>query len=293
MRATSSAAHDPECAPGARRSLPSHTMLREQDIADATRAAELVVETHQFLAPRLRAGMTLGEIDRLVGETLARLGSRSAFLGYRTGRYPAFPSHACLSVNDVVVHGTAGMSLEPLKRGDVISIDIGVVYHGWIGDAAWTYIIEQGSDEAIRLCECGIEALRRGVEQLQPGYPLTRWARTVQQCVESEYGFHCVTGLGGHGYGRSLHTEPHVANAIPAYPGDWPDAQYRIKPPLLLAVEPIIAAGTSRMQQKPRQWPIRTADGSLSVHYEHDVLVTEQGPRVLTAGLEELPMIVG
>ena len=274
-------------------SLSSPTVLREDEIQLATRAAQLVVETHQILAPALRTGMTLAVIDRLVGETLERLGTKSAFLHYTSGRYPKFPSHACLSVNDVVVHGTAVMSLEPLKRGDVLSIDIGTIYHGWIGDAAWTYIFEEGTEESIRLCECGMEALRRGVEQLRPGFALLRWAECVQQCVETEYGFHCVTGLGGHGYGRELHTEPHVANAVPPFLGDWPDAPFRLTAGMLLAVEPIIAAGTSRMEQKPRQWPIRTADGSLSVHYEHDVYITEEGPRVLTAGLEELPMIVG
>lgn len=268
-------------------------MLSDTDLQHATRAAELVVQTHQRLAPALRVGLTLGEIDRVVGETLDQFGTRSAFLRYRTARYPAFPSHACLSVNDVIVHGTAGMSLEPLKRGDVLSIDIGVVHRGWIGDAAWTYILEEGSEEAVRLCRCGMEALRRGVEQLQPGAPLLRWAQTVQQCVEREFGFHCVTGLGGHGYGRVLHDAPHVANAVPPFPGDWPDAQFRLKPGQLLAVEPIIAVGTSRVNQKSRQWPIHTADGSLSVHYEHDVLITEDGPRVLTHGLEDLPMIVG
>ncbi len=246
--------------------------------------------------------MTLADIDRLVGETLQKLGTRSAFLHYQTGRYPPFPSHACLSVNDVIVHGTAGMRIEPLKRGDVLSLDIGTVYRGWRGDAAWTYIFEEGGEESIRLCECGQEALRRGVERLQPGEPLRHWAQTVQQCVQVEYGYHCVSGLGGHGYGRELHTTPHVANSIPPFAGDWPEADYRLTPGLLLAVEPIIAVGTSaQAQEAPKgrggrerpQWPIRTADGSLSVHYEHDVLITEDGPRVLTAGLEDLPMIVG
>lgn len=276
--------------------LPSPAMLRPDDIPHATRAAELVVETHHIVAPTLRAGITLAWIDRLVAQTLDRFGVSSAFLHYSTGRYPAFPSHACLSVNDVVVHGTAGMSTQPLKRGDVISIDIGVRYRGWNGDAAWTYIIEEPSAESRRLCECGIEALRRGVARLLPGAPLLDWARTVQQCVEVEYGYHCVERLGGHGLGCGrdhLHDPPHLANSVPAYLGDWPDAQFRLTPGLLLAVEPIIAVGTSKVIQKPRQWPIRTADGSLSVHYEHDVLITEQGPRVLTAGLEDLPMIVG
>jgi len=276
--------------------LPSPAVLREEDIPHAARAAELVVETHRIIGPALRAGMTLAQIDRLVAQTLDRFQVVSAFLHYSTSRYPAFPSYACLSVNDVVVHGTAGMSTTPLQRGDVISIDIGVRYKGWNGDAAWTYIIEEASEESRRLCECGIEALRRGVEQLQPGYPLLRWAQAVQQCVEKEYGYHCVERLGGHGLGCGrdhLHDPPHLANAVPPYPGDWPDSQFRLAPGMLLAVEPIIAVGTSKVIQRPRQWPIRTADGSLSVHYEHDVLITERGPRLLTAGLEDLPMIVG
>jgi methionyl aminopeptidase len=90
-----------------------------------------------------------------------------------------------------------------------------------------------------------------------------------------------------------LHDAPHVANSVPPFPDDWPDANFRLKPGMLLAVEPIIAVGTSSVLQKPRQWPIRTGDGSLSVHYEHDVLITEDAPTVLTTGLEDLPMMVG
>ena len=267
--------------------------MRPDELQHAARAAEMVVEIHREIAPWLRTGMTLGRIDQRVGELLAQRKVRSAFQGYQLAKYPRFPSHACLSVNDVIVHGMAGMSLDPLKRGDVLSIDIGVIYNGWMGDAAWTYVFEEADDVQRRLCECGVEALRRGVRELQPGARLENWARAVQRCVEGEYGFHCVAGLGGHQYGRRLHEPPHVANALPEYPGDWPDAGYVLEPGLLLAVEPIIAVGTSETTQKPRQWPIRTADGSLAVHYEHDVFITPDGPRVLTAGLEELPLIVG
>ncbi|MFG0329455.1 MAG: type I methionyl aminopeptidase [Phycisphaerales bacterium] len=268
-------------------------MIRTDERQPATEAAEKVVVVHQRLVEFLQAGQTLAQVDAFVADTLRDLGAKSAFLGYRTGRYPRFPSHACLSVNDVIVHGTAGMSVDPLEPGDVFSIDIGVIYRGWIGDAAWTYVIESADEERTRLCRCGIEALQRGVEELRPGQPLLDWARAVQTLVEDDYSFHCVEGLGGHGYGRKLHHSPYVSNRVPIFPSEWPDANVRLRPGMLLAVEPMVAIGTGQLKQTERQWPIRTADGSLSVHYEHDVLIDESGPIVLTRELESLPMIVG
>jgi len=271
-----------------------HMLTKTKDIELATTAAEKVVEIHRRLAAWLRAGLTLAQIDAFVAKSLADLDSKSAFFKYRTKDCPAFPSHACLSPNEVVVHGTAGMTTKPVETGEVLSIDIGVKYRGWIGDAAWTYIIgEPRDDESVRLCECGIESLKRGVEQLRPGRMLIEWARAVQTCVEDEYGYHLMQGLGGHGYGRTLHAPPYVSNTVPNNAREWPEATMIIQPGLLVAVEPMVAVGTGHSKQKSRQWPIRTADGSLSVHYEHDVLVTESGPQVLTKGLEELPMIVG
>lgn len=264
-----------------------------EDIAGAQAAADLVVEIHRRLVDFLKVGQTLAQIDGFVGEALRDLGTKSAFLNYQTARYPRYPSFACLSPNDVVVHGTAGMTLEPLKRGDLISIDIGVIHQGWIGDAAWTYVFEEATDEVTRLCECGIEALRRGIPELRPGAPLKNWAAAVQQWVEKECGYHCVRGLCGHGYGRKLHTPPSVANSLPRYPGEWQEMNLEIEPGLLIAVEPMVAIGTADLLQEPRKWPIRTADGSLAVHYEHDILVMPDGPRVLTEGLYDLPMIVG
>ncbi len=259
----------------------------------ATEAAQRVVEIHRRLAGFLAVGQTLGQIDGFVGEALRSLGAKSAFLHYRTGRYPRFPSHACLSVNDVVVHGTAAMSTSPLTAGDIISIDIGVKYRGWIGDAAWTYILQRGDEEATRLCMCGREALSRGIAKLQPGHALVEWAREVQTVVEEEYGYYCVEGLGGHGYGRELHTPPYIANAVARSTFDWPDMNFRLVPGMLIAVEPMVAVGTRALRQNPREWPIRTADGSRSVHYEHDVLISEEGPVVLTEGLDALPTEVG
>ncbi|TVQ62630.1 MAG: type I methionyl aminopeptidase [Phycisphaerales bacterium] len=258
----------------------------------AFEAAQRVVETHKRLSGFLRAGQTLAEIDRFVAETLQELRCKSCFLGYRTGGLPPFPSYACLSVNDCVVHGTAGYRLEPLGEGDLLKIDIGVSYKGWIGDAAWTYSIGEPSDEVRRLMACGKRSIELGVETLRAGAPLMDWARTVQRHVEDECGFHLVRGLGGHGYGRSLHAPPFLSNTVPTFPGEWADAGRRWEAGTLIAVEPMIAVGTGEVRQQRKQWPIWSADGSMTVHYEHDVLVTEEGPRVLTGGLESVEDVI-
>ncbi len=269
---------------------------QEADLARL--AAAKVVQTHVRLAEFVRAGHTLAQVDRFVEQTLADLGCRSAFLGYKVARSPAFPSHACLSVNDCVVHGMAGSYLAPLKPGDVLKIDIGVVHKGFIGDAAWTYAIKERGDQAERLMECGKESLRRGVATLGPPNTYIAWARAVQGYVEGECGFHLVRGLGGHGYGRKLHMRPYVSNTLPLSPGEWPDAYTPCTAGTLVAVEPMIGVGTGETMQTDRgargqEWPIHTADGSLSCHYEHDVLITDAEPEVLTAGLTALPDVLG
>jgi methionyl aminopeptidase len=142
------------------------------------------------------------------------------------------------------------------------------------------------------LTSAGKESLRRGVKELKPGSPYLNWARAVQKHVEQEHPFHLIRGLGGHGYGRKLHAPPFVSNVVPTHPNEWPDAMTSPQPGTLLAVEPMIAVGTGQTIQRRNEWPVFTADGSLSVHYEHDVLVTENGPEVLTAGLEEINDVI-
>lgn len=261
-------------------------------------AAQRVVDTHRRLAEWLRRGQTLAEVDRFVAATLDDLKCKSCFLGYKVGRKPPFPSHACLSVNDCIVHGTAATLDRPLQPGDVLKIDIGVRHRGWIGDAAWTYVFGTPSPTVERLLRAGQESLRRGIATMQPGSPLIGWARAVQDCVERDFGFHLVRGLGGHGYGRyterdpGLHAWPFVSNTVPANPADWPDGFRQWKPGILVAVEPMIAVGTGETRPSGRDWPEYTADGSLSVHFEHDVLIREDGPRILTEGLDDLPMVI-
>jgi methionyl aminopeptidase len=167
-----------------------------------------------------------------------------------------------------------------------------VFYEGWVGDAAWTYVYGEPSKLVRELTAAGKEALKRGVRELRPGRPYLNWARAVQTCVEEEHPFHLIRGLGGHGYGRKLHAPPFVSNVVPTHNDEWPDAFRMPEPGTLLAVEPMIAVGTGQTIQRRNEWPVFTADGSLSVHYEHDVLVTENGPEVLTAGLEELRDVI-
>jgi len=252
-----------------------------------------VVITHQRLVEFVREGQTLAEIDAEVAKILKDLDCRSCFLGYRVPRMPAYMNHACLSVNECIVHGTSASYTKPLVPGDLLSIDVGVKYKGWIGDAAWTYAIREVSDENRALMECGKGSLRESIPMLTPGKQYIEWAKTCQQYVEKTCGFHIVRGLGGHGIGRKLHGPPFISNNVPAFPGEWPDAFSDCEPGTLIAVEPMIGAGTGRTRSEPKQWPIVTFDGSMSVHYEADVLITEDGPDNLTEEMFELPDIVG
>ncbi len=276
----------------------------EADLAFA--AAQCVVETHRRLVGFLRVGQTLPQIDAEVARILAALNCRSCFHLYKIPGKPAFPSHACLSVNECVVHGTAGSYDKPLREGDILKIDIGVAHPAsgdrrWIGDAGWTYAFKSyPSDEARRLLKAGKESLRLGVQTLRPDNKFIAWAHAVQKCVETDHGFHLVRGLGGHGIGRyvsererGLHLPPFVSN-IPVSALEWPEANTFFRPGTLVAVEPMLAVGTGETREHPKlKWPIYSADGSMTAHYEHDVLITESGPRVLTEGMDELPDLVG
>ncbi|MFO0831488.1 MAG: M24 family metallopeptidase [Phycisphaerales bacterium] len=281
-------------------SKPQHI---DADLAYA--AAQVVVETHRRVAAFLHAGLKLPEVDAFIARQLADQGAKSCFLGYtpQPRRLPPFPSHACLSVNECVVHGTAGYFPRELREGDLFKVDIGVWFKGWVGDAAWTYSIGKPAPLAARLMECGKKSLAEGVKELHPAKTYAAWARRVQSIVETEYGFHLVRGLGGHGLfdekrnRPTLHGPPFVANRMPDFPGEWTEVNQKCLPGTLIAVEPMIAVGTGELLDKgaapmAQRWPELSADRSLTVHYEHDVLITEAGPRVLTEGLENTTDII-
>lgn len=263
----------------------------EADLAFA--AAQCVVQTHQQIVNFIRAGQTLAQIDAEVARILRSLRCESCFRGYKLPRLPAFPSHACLSLNECIVHGTAAYTLRPIAEGDLLKVDIGVFHRGWVGDAAWTYAIRSVSDEDRRLMESGKAALREGIPTLRPGTPYLNWARAVEGRVEQRDGFRLVKGLGGHGYGRKLHGPPFISNSVPIVPGEWPEAERLAEPGILVAVEPMLTTGSGNTVQKRGEWPICTAEGARSVHYEADILISASGPRNLTEGMDALPDIVG
>lgn len=264
----------------------------DAEIAGLAEAARCVVEIHHAVARTLRIGVTLAEVDALVADTLRSLGARSCFKGYKVGKHPPFPSHACLSVNDCVVHGHVGSYTKPMRPGDVLKIDVGVLKDGWIGDAAWSYAFGQPADEVARLMDCGKRSLDVAIPTLRPGNKLIDWPKALQPFVESVCRFKLIRGLGGHGYGRSLHEPPYISNTTPLFLGEWPEAHQEVREGLVVAVEPMIATGSSQVEQTGNAWPMHTADGSQSVHYEADVLVTAEGPRVLTAGLEDVNDVI-
>lgn len=266
------------------------------DVERAYNAAQAVVEVHRRLAEWMKPGLTLMAIDHFIARQLEDLQCRSCFLGYKVPRKPPFPSHACLSLNHCVVHGTAGYHTQPLVPGDLLKVDIGVYHQGFIGDAGWSYGFKEVSPEIRRLMDCGKLALARGIERLRSGAPLIEFARAVQECVETEHGYHLVRGLGGHGYGRKLHESPYISNVAPSFDLRWEDANWQCAPGSLLAVEPMIGLTSPQTTEEPRRWPVYIADGSPSVHHEHDVLISETAgapPIVLTHGLDDLPDIVG
>jgi methionyl aminopeptidase len=268
-------------------------LIRGKEIDAAKCSAKHVVEIHQSLTEFIRAGITLSEIDSFVMGLLRKLKCKSAFHKYQIPGQPPFPSYSCLSVNDCVVHGTHTMTLAPLQPGDLISIDIGVTHQGWIGDAAWTWAIEHATEENLRLMQAGRDSLVAGIQAMQPNRPLMDFAKAVQAVAEDQYGFHLVRGLGGHGYGKSLHAPPFVSNVVPSHPSEWPDAWRSFEPGMLIAVEPMLSVGTGETENKRGTWPIYSADHSMSVHYEADVFISEDGPVDLTQGLQQLPNIVG
>jgi methionyl aminopeptidase len=197
-------------------------------------------------------------------------GCSSAFLGYR-----GFPGHACISVNEEVVHGIGGE--RRLQEGDVVKIDIGVVKGKWIGDNARTVAVGLVSEEALRLIEATSEALRLGVAAARAGRRLGDVSAAIQSLVESR-GFSVVREFVGHGVGRNLHEEPQIPNFGKAGTGP------RLKAGMTLAIEPMVNVGRAGVRILGDEWTVVTSDGKLSAHFEHTVLVTRDEAEILTWG---------
>jgi methionyl aminopeptidase len=227
-------------------------------------AALVLRETAAFVAP----GLTTREIDGYAASRIRHYGARSAFLGYKK-----YPCHLCISVNEEVVHGIAND--RRLQFGDIVSLDVGVHYHGFIGDNARTVPVGGCSPLAQKLIDVTERSLYEGISQALPGNRVVDISRAVQQFVES-HGFSVVREFVGHGVGRAMHEEPQVPNYVDG------KASPRLRPGMTLAIEPMVNAGAPAVRILGDGWTVVSQDGLPSAHFEHTVLITEGRPEILT-----------
>lgn len=230
-------------------------------------ANRIVHQVLEAVGNRIGPGVTPRELDRLAAQVIRSAGGVPAFLNYR-----GYPATLCISVNDVIVHGIPNDS--PLVDGDIVGIDCGVLYKGYYGDAARTFAVGKIDEEARRLLQVTEEALNLAVQQVKPGGRLSDIGHAVQRHAES-HGYSVVREFSGHGIGTSLHEDPQVPNF--GNPGRGP----KLRPGLVLAIEPMVNAGSSGVRVDADGWTARTEDGSLSAHFEFSVAVTPTGVRIL------------
>lgn len=237
----------------------------EIDLMDE--ANRIVHRVLDGIAERVQPGATTRELDRWAEATIREAGAVPAFLDYR-----GYPATLCTSINDVIVHGIPDE--RPLAEGDIVGVDCGVLYKGYYGDAARTFAVNEVGAQAQKLMDVTRDSLQLAVDQLHPGNRLSDIGHAVQAYVEKN-GFSVVREFVGHGIGTSLHEDPQVPNFGDA--GHGP----RLKPGLVLAIEPMVNVGESGVKVDADGWTARTADGTLSAHFEYSVAVTESGPRIL------------
>jgi len=220
------------------------------------------------IAALVQPGRTTAELNEAAGNLIKQCGAKSPFLGYK-----GYPGHICVSVNEEVVHGIPGK--RRVQYGDIVSLDIGVILDGFVGDNATTVavgVVAPRTQDLLRVTE---KALHAGIAQARTGNRVGDISHAVQSTVESE-GFSVVREFVGHGVGRRMHEEPQIPNY--GRPGDGP----KLKPGMTLAIEPMINAGTSDVKMLGDGWTVVAADGAPSAHFEHTVLVTEGEPEILT-----------
>jgi methionyl aminopeptidase len=238
------------------------------EIEQMAASGAILARCLQMLRAKARPGVTTGELDEAAERFMRSQGAEPAFKGYR-----GFPGSICSSPNSMIVHGIPGSY--KLQRGDILSIDVGVVLNGWVSDAAVTVPIGAVTPIATRLMQTTREALFEAVDQVRPGNHLGDISATVQRRVEAD-GFAVVRSLVGHGVGREMHEDPQIPNH--GEPGTGPE----LEEGMVLAIEPMTTAGQDGIRVGSDNWSVYSEDGSLACHFEHTVAVTAEGPRILT-----------
>jgi len=231
--------------------------------------AEILLELRDIVKP----GVTTGDLDRHAEKAIKERGVSSSFKGYDPHGLPKYPAVLCVSVNDEIVHGIPGE--RELCGGDIVGIDFGVSVDGYHGDSAVTMPVGGVGEEEQSLLDTTAEALGLAIDEMRPGNRLSDLGHAVQQRVEQE-GYSVVRVFAGHGIGRKLHEPPWIPNY--GAPGRGP----RLMEGMVLAIEPMVNTGGPEVRMLDDEWTAVTADGSLSAHFEHTILVTDDGPDVLT-----------
>mgnify|MGYP003586762192 CR=1 FL=1 len=239
-----------------------------EDLARMRVSGRLAAEVLGELARKVGPGVTTRELDDLARELMAQRGGRSAFFGYR-----GYPGQTCISINDEVVHGIPGP--RRIQLGDIVSLDVGVVYEGYVGDNATTVMVGVSDPEVVRLVSTGRRALEAAIGKAVAGGRLSDISHAIESTAR-EAGYSVVRDFVGHGVGKSMHEDPQIPNFGP--PGRGP----RLKPGMTLAIEPMINRGGHEVEVLGDGWTVRTRDRSLSVHFEHTIAVGEGAAEVLT-----------
>ncbi|TCT21098.1 methionine aminopeptidase type I [Melghiribacillus thermohalophilus] len=231
-------------------------------------AGRIVALTHKELQQHIQPGMTTKELDRIAEKFIRSMGAIPSFKGYN-----GFRGSICTSINEELVHGIPGN--RKLKKGDIISIDIGAKYNGYHGDSAWTYPVGEIDEDSKRLLEVTEKSLFVGLEEAKPGARLSNISHAIQSYVEPR-GYSIVREYVGHGVGQDLHEDPQIPHFGP------PNMGPRLKPGMVLAIEPMVNAGERYVRTLDDQWTVVTVDGERCAHFEHTIAITDDGFEILT-----------
>lgn len=250
---------------------PKPVLKSPREIQIMREAGRIVARTHAVMREAIRPGISTWELDQVALEMLQKYSATSSFLGYR-----GYPAHICTSINNELVHGIPNKN-RVLKEGDIISIDVGAQYRGFIGDSAWSYAVGNISPEAQQLMEVTEQSLYAGIAQAVAGRRVVEISRAVQTYVEG-HGLHVVREYTGHGVGRQMHEAPQVLN----YVSSDADGNFVLCPGIVIAIEPMVQQNTWQTRTLRDKWTVINKGGGLSAHFEHTVAITNNGPEILT-----------